>query len=370
MSINELAIDASRMIDGRRTGTEHYSVEIIRALSGIETRPALTLYSRDDPPTSRVVGTLKRSFGPRRLWTHIGLSRAMYIDKPDALFVPSHVIPLIHPDPTVVTVHDLGYLEEPESHPCRQRWMLDRTTRWNVRAARRIIAISGQTREDLVNRYGVHPGKVRVVHHGLDHDRFKPLPPDHSTPVLQRHGITQPYLLFVSTIQPRKNVVKLIEAFEAIDDPELTLVIAGQSGWLSDPIERRVSEGPLSGRVKRVGYVSDEDLPALYSAAKAFALPSLYEGFGMGIVESMGCGTPVVTSNIPSLAEVAGGAALLVDPESVTSISEGIRNALQPASQDRLSRLGIERAATFTWERTAMATLDVIEEAFRDSKGS
>ena len=370
MPINNLAVDASRMVTGQRTGTEHYSVEIIRALAGIDTRPPITLYTRADHPTPRVVGTLTKSFGPRRLWTHIGLSRAMYKDKPDALFVPSHVVPLVHPRATVATVHDLGYLSESESHPRRQRLMLKETTQWSVRAARRIIAISGQTRDDLVNHCGVNAGKIRVIHHGLDHDRFKPLPPDATAPVLARYDITPPYLLFVSTVQPRKNLTRLIEAFESLDDPQLLLVIAGKSGWLSDPIERRIHDSPAAIRMRRVGHVPDDDLPALYSAAEVFTFPSLYEGFGMGVIEAMACGTPVLTSNSSSLAEVAGDAAVLVDPRDVGSISAGIREARGPATQQHLRRLGLDHALDFTWERSAAETLEVIEEAYRDSHES
>lgn len=370
MPINELAVDASRMVTGQRTGTEHYSVEIIRALAAIRTRPPITLYTRADHPTQRVVGTLTKSFGPSRLWTHIGLSRAMHENKPDALFVPSHVVPLVHPRATVVTVHDLGYLSEPESHPRRQRMMLNSTTQWNVRAASKVIAISGQTRDDLVHHYGVNTGKIRVIHHGLDHDRFKPLPPDVAAPVVAKHNITPPFLLFVSTLQPRKNLTRLIEAFESLDDPRLSLVIAGKSGWLSEPIERRIRDSPATNRMRRIGHVPDDDLPALYSAAEVFTFPSLYEGFGMGVIEAMACGTPVVTSNSSSLAEVAGDAAVLVDPRDVGSIAAGIREARDPATQRRLRSLGLDHTQHFTWERSAAETLEVIEEAYRDSHES
>ncbi|MBA2453264.1 MAG: glycosyltransferase family 4 protein [Chloroflexia bacterium] len=367
MPITDLAVDASRMITGQRTGTEHYSVEIIRALASIDTRPPVTLYTRADYPTTRVVGTLTKSFGPRRLWTHIGLSRAMYEDKPDALFVPSHVVPLVHPRATVATVHDLGYLGDPESHPRRQRMMLNGTTQWNVRAARRIIAISAKTRDDLVNHYDVNVDKIRVIHHGVDHARFKPLPPDATAPVLAKHDITPPYLLFVSTVQPRKNLTRLIEAFESLDDRRLSLVIAGKSGWLSEPIERRIHDSPAASRMRRVGHVPDDDLPALYSAAEVFTFPSLYEGFGMGVIEAMACGTPVVTSNSSSLSEVAGDAAVLVKPTDVRSIAAGIHDACDPATRQRLRELGLDHAQNFTWERSAAQTLEVIEEAYRDS---
>lgn len=352
------------MVTEQRTGTEHYSAEIIQAIASLSKRPPITLYSRSGVPQPDVMGVNVKRLGPRRLWTHIGLSRAMLRDKADALFVPSHVVPLVHPAATVVTIHDLGYLQDSESHPRRQRFVLDHTTRWNARAASRIIAISRQTRDDLVNHYGVDAGKIHIIHHGLDHRHFRPMAPDEISSVLAQNNITPPYLFFLSTVQPRKNLVRLIETFESLDDTALSLVVAGKSGWLSEPIERRIRESPAAERIRRIGHVPDDHRPALYSAADVFVLPSLYEGFGMGIVESMACGTPVVTSNTSSLIEVAGMAAMLVDPLSVESISAGIQQARQPAEGARLRELGLKHAQHFTWEKAAAETLAVIEEAY------
>lgn len=360
MSIDRLAIDASRSSPGAWTGTEWYSHEIIRAIAALPDRPALTLYTRSAETFVPGRAITHRFVDQRRLWTHLGLSRASRRDRPEALFVPSHVIPIIHPKTSVVTVHDLGYLRERAAHPRRSRMMLDATTRWNARAAARIIAISTQTRDDLIDHYGVRPERVAVVHHGVDHERFRPLPVEQVRPTLDRLGLARPYLLFVSTIQPRKNLPRIVAAFELLDKPDLSLVIAGKPGWMSEPTLERITASPAREQIKLLGYVAAEDLPALYNGAEAFVFPSLYEGFGMGVLEAMACGCPVVTSDRSSLPEVAGDAAVLVDPTSTEAIAAGIRTALEPDRRTALVEAGFSRAAGFTWERAARETMDVI----------
>jgi glycosyltransferase involved in cell wall biosynthesis len=362
-----IAIDASRAGATARTGTEWYSFELLRALIGLDDRPPLTLYHRATPHAAldgpRVHHRLIRQ---RRLWTHIGLSSAMRHDKPPALFVPSHVVPGVHPPASVVTVHDLGYLAEPDAHPTRTRRMLDLTTRWNARVARNVIAISGQTRDDLIEHYGTDPDKITIIHSGVDHARFRVLGDADVREVTSRLGIDRPYIFFLSTVQPRKNLVRLIEAFEALDDPGILLVIAGASGWLRDTIEERIARSSASAHIRRLGKVADEDVPALYNGASVFALPSLYEGFGMGVLEAMACGCPVVTSNRSSLPEVAGDAAVLVDPFDVASIRDGLIQALTPSECERLVAAGISRARQFDWQQTASETLTVIQRAMHD----
>lgn len=266
-----------------------------------------------------------------------------------------------------MTVHDVGYLHEPDAHPRRQRLMLDRTTRWNVRSARRVIAISGQTRDDLIEHYRAEPGRVSVIHHGVDHQRFRPGPVDGDAERLSAMGVDRPYLLFVSTVQPRKNVVRLVEAFESLNVADLSLVVAGKSGWMSDPIEDRIRSSSAVQKILRVGRVPDADLPALYRGAVAFVLPSLFEGFGMGVLEAMACGTPVVTSNSGALAEVAGDAAILVDPVSIGDIAGGIERALEGDISGERRRLGLHRASGFTWRKTAEQTIRVIQDAFDET---
>lgn len=363
MAINSLAIDASRMTTDARTGTENYSVQIIGHLAELDNAPPITLYAREGHLVDPVPNTKLVTSGPGRLWTHVGLSRAMRRDRPDALFVPSHVIPAWHPPATVVTIHDLGYLHHPEAHPRRQRIMLDRTTRWNVRAADRIIAISSETRDDLVSLYHADPAKITVIHHGVDTKRFSPIATISDSGTLERYGIHLPFLLFVSTVQPRKNVERLVEAFELLDQSDLMLVIAGRPGWLSERIEARIEASSHRDRIVRTGYLPDEDLPALYRSASAFVMPSLFEGFGMGVLEAMASGTPVVVSNRGSLAEVAGDAGVLIEPESIHSIAAGVREALDGRRAPNLVAGGLARSQQFSWPAAAQATLRVIEDA-------
>lgn len=362
----DLAIDASRAGAGQRSGTEWYSAALIDALVRLEDRPAITLYTRNGPlalPPATCVE--QREVRAKRLWTHVGLSAAMVRDRPRQLFVPSHVIPLLHPRNSVITLHDVGFLVHPDQHPSRQRRILQLTTRWNARMARRIIAVSGQTRDDLVNLLGVASSKVRVVHSGVDHTRFHPGTPDARADLqaLAEHGIRPPYLLFLSTVHPRKNVDRLLDAFRLLDNPHLQLIIAGRTGWLANGLETRIVAGVSSGRVVRLGYVADELVPILYRRAAAFVLPSLYEGFGMGVLEAMASGCPVVIADRSSLPEIAGGHAIAVDPFDVSAIASGIRDALDPQRAQQLRTAGLRHAATFTWERTARETLAVLRDA-------
>lgn len=364
MRCDPIAIDASRANAGMRTGTEWYSYELIRAMIALTDRPALTLYHRGsadetlDGPNVR-----HRLVTQSRLWTHVGLSAAMRRDRPAALFVPSHVVPIVHPPASVVTIHDLGYLAEPDAHPPYSRRMLDIASRWNARAARRIIAISGQTRDDLIRHYRARPDKIAVVHSGVDHDRFRIIEPDVVRTTLRQLGIVQPYVFFLSTIQPRKNLDRLVQAFERLESDNLLLVIGGRSGWLNQEIDERIRTSPASSQILRLGPVADDDVPALYNGAEAFALPSLYEGFGMGVLEAMACGCPVVTSNRSSLPEVSGGAAILVDPLDVASIRDGLRHAMSAPWREALRAAGLARARQFSWEHTASQSLAVIQSA-------
>ncbi|NWF79961.1 MAG: glycosyltransferase family 4 protein [Chloroflexi bacterium] len=361
-----IAIDASRISVAERTGTERYSYEVIAALARIDRWHRYTLYTNGLPPALPPLGpnVTLRSLPLPRLWTHARLGPALVHDRPALLFVPAHVIPLLHPAASVVTIHDLGYLAFPEAHTARRRLELELSTRWNLRAARRVIAISQATRDDLVRQYGADPARVAVVHHGVSAG-FQPV----ADPALRaaaraRHGLDAPYFLYVGTIQPRKNLVRLIEAFARAAVPGMLLALAGRRGWLSAPIERRAAELGLGERVRFLGYLPDTDLPALLGDATAFVFPSLYEGFGMPVLEAMACGAPVLTSSTSALPEVAGNAALLVDPHDTAAMADALgRLAADEALRAELRARGYARAALFTWERCARATLAVLEQA-------
>lgn len=363
-----IAIDISRLSASERTGTERYSYELLAALAQLDRWQPYTLYSNGLPSALPPLGPnfSLRSLPLPRLWTHARLGPALIRERPGLLFVPAHVIPLLHP-PSVVTIHDLGYLTFPEAHPARRRLELDLTTRWSLRAARHVIAISQATKADLVHHYGAEPERISVIHHGLS-PAFRP-PADHAqvAAVRAHHGLSEPYFLYVGTIQPRKNLAGLIEAFARalprLDQGEALplLALAGREGWLSTAIRRRADELGIGERVRFLGYLPDQELPALLSAALAFVFPSFYEGFGMPVLEAMACGAPVLTANSTALPEVAGDAALLVAPSDRDAIAAGlIRLANEPALRAELRTRGLARAAQFTWERCARATLEVL----------
>ncbi len=363
-----IGVDASRATRSQRTGTETYSAEIIRRLPALVGGHRLRLYT-NRPPS----GKLRALGAPAewrvmpfpRLWTHLRLSLEMMRDPPDVLFVPAHVVPLLHPRRCVVTVHDLGYIPFRDAHPTFSRWYLELSTRWNVRVAERILADSEATRQDLAHHYAVDPAKVTVVYPGYDSQRFRPVTARESlTHVRQRYGINGPYVLFLGTLQPRKNLVRLVEAFAQIENGNARLVIAGQRGWMTDELFQRVGSLGLTGRVLFPGYVESEDVPALLSGATLFAFPSLYEGFGLPVIEAMACGTPTVCSNAASLPEVAGDAALLVEPRDTAALAQALRRLLDNETLRRdLSDRGLERARRFSWESCARRVAEVLTEA-------
>jgi glycosyltransferase involved in cell wall biosynthesis len=369
MPLSTLGIDASRTSVAEKTGTEWYSSEIISALARLEERPRLRLYRRPGVSFAALTGVEEITIDRKRLWTHIGLSSELRRSPVDALFVPAHVLPRSHPKATVVTIHDIGYRFEPGAHTLQRRTMLELTTRWNARRAARIIAPSLATSRDLHREYGVDAARIDVIHHGLDHRRFRPIPESEVESVLSKLGIPRPYLLFVSTIQPRKNLQRIVSAFESREFAGFKLVVAGGAGWKSGAIIERMRLSSRRNDILQLGYVSNDDLAALYNGAAAFVFPSLYEGFGMGVIEAMACGCPVVTSTASSLPEIAGDAAILVDPYAVPDIRDGILEALEPSNRDLLRTRGFRRAQSFTWQRAAQQTMSSIQMAYREEAG-
>jgi glycosyltransferase involved in cell wall biosynthesis len=368
-----IGIDASRAVSDRRTGTENYSLHLIRALLSSGAKHHFRLYF-NQPPAPRLFpdGTEQRILRFPRLWTHVRLSWEMLREPPDLLFVPSHVLPLAHPCRSVVTVHDLGYLYYPETHTLPQNLYLRWSTRHNAASSARILADSEATCRDLIHYYRISPEKIRVVYPGRDPSLAPTEDPALIANVRDRYGIGGPYLLYVGTLHPRKNLVRLVQAFCHLVSGDsnreslardVQLVLAGQKGWLYHEIYGEVRRLGLEGRVVFTGYVADAHLPALLSGALAFAYPSLHEGFGLPILEAMSCGTPVVCSNTSSLPEVAGDAALLVDPLHTESLTAALYRVLtDPALRQELVQRGFLQSKAFSWQRSARETLQVLEE--------
>jgi len=367
-----IGIDASRAVVAYPTGTEVYSWRLIQALLTLETPHRFRLYFRSAPTATSFPGADLRVIPFPRLWTHLRLSWEMARRPPDALFVPAHVLPLVHPPVSLVTVHDLGYLFYPETHPRRQRLYLDLSTRWNVRTAAHILADSESTRSDLMAQYCAPPDKITVVYPGFDETLAPVRDAAAIEAVKARYGITGDYFLYLGVIQPRKNLVRLVEAFAQPEirnlKPEVHLILAGKRGWLYDDFltqVRHLGEPALSALAERVifpGYIPDKDKAALMSGALAFVFPSLYEGFGLPVLEAQACGCPVITSTTSSLPEVAGDAALLVDPGDTVAIAAAmLRLAVDPALRRELVERGLTNVRRFSWTTGARSVLSVIE---------
>jgi glycosyltransferase involved in cell wall biosynthesis len=366
-----IGVDASRALRARRTGTERYSLEIIRHLVRLPASAAHRWRLYVDAPlaadTFPQLPHLESCLLPaRRMWTHRSLASEILQRPPDVLFVPSHVIPLVLPPsrlpPAVVTIHDLGYHWFPEAHTRAQHAYLKWSTRWSVAVATQVIAVSQATARDITHWLGAPVDKVRVVHEAAV--ELSAPTPELVDAVRARYGLARPYALYVGTIQPRKNVCRLIEAYSRLPDPGWDLVVAGGRGWLSDTFDAQVARAGVAGRVHFPGYVPDAYLPGLLTGATFFCFPSLFEGFGLPVLEAQARGVPVMTANGSSLPEIAGDAALYVDPTDVDAIAAAmLRLSWDEELRQRLIAAGYENVKRFSWDKAAHETLAVLEAA-------
>lgn len=280
----------------------------------------------------------------------------------DVIHTPIFIVPPRKKQPLVVTVHDLTLLHFPQHHPWNTRILMGTGLRRAVRDADAFLAISENTRQDLIRLSGVAPERVHVTPLAAD-PLFRPLADNGA---LARHGIDRPYVLYVGTLEPRKNIGVLLQAFAALEDKELTLVLAGAKGWMYDDIFAAVEQLGIRERIKVTGYVADEDLPILYSQAQVFVYPSLFEGFGLPVLEAMQCGAPVITTNVSSLPEVAGKAAILFAPDDVAGLTKALQRVLsEPGLCDEMRGKSLEQASRFSWRRTAELTAEVYRHVMR-----
>ena len=302
---------------------------------------------------------------PRIVWEQVFLPGVCARERLDLLHGLAFVSPLLCPCPTVITVHDLSFALFPEFFRGPNGMYLRLFTRSACRRAAKIIAVSENTRADVMRLYGVSGERVVAIPHGVS-PAFHPRPAAQVAEFRRTRGLPDHFILFVGTLEPRKNLVKLIEAFSNLTCriPNTQLVLIGGKGWYYDQIFATIERMNLKDRVFLAGYVPNEDLPLWYNAADVFAFPSRYEGFGLPVLEAMACGTPTVTSTASSLPKVAGDAALTVPPDDVDALSTALHRALTDgALRQELSSKGLARAATFTWEETARCTVAVYRQA-------
>ncbi len=353
-----------------RTGVGRYGAALLGALRshpGVERVVAFCASALEDgnpvarrfwssPLVPRALGHLLAGPAVRHLGRRLG--GAVY-------FEPNYVL-VKYDGPAIATIHDLSTLRFPEFHPARRVRLHERHLRATVARADHLITVSELVRREAMDLLGVAPGRITAVPNGIDRS-FRPLPPDDATlrRTLARSGLTAGgYVLSVGTLEPRKNIDTLLTAWQGLPAAlrqAHSLVLAGSTGWKSAGTESRLAALERTGEVRRLGFVPDAELPALYAGARLFVYPSLYEGFGLPPLEAMATGTPVLTSRGTAMEEVAAGAALLVDPRDPEEIGRVLAAALgSPELLRDLARRGVTRAAEFSWERAADAIVTVL----------
>lgn len=302
--------------------------------------------------------------GPKKLWTRFALPLNLYLDsKPDLFFTPSHYGPRFSPIPTAISIMDLSYIHYPQLFRKSDLYQLKNWTKYSAKKAAKIFTISEFSKNDIIKTYGKNPEDIVVTYPGIKQVSSIKYEVLSMSEIDKKFGIKNPYILFVGTLQPRKNIVKLVEAFSRLKNQKMALVIVGKRGWLFDEILASPKRYGVENRVKFLDFVGDEDLPSLYKNATCFVLPSLYEGFGLPVLEAMKYGCPVILSKVSSLPEAGGDAALYFDPSDTNDITEKMEKVISSEKlRQEMIKKGYEQVKKFSWEKTARQTLKVLEE--------
>lgn len=373
-----IGLDGIPLVEAR-TGVGHYTFELARGLAEAAPADEFELVSpfpftsliadgsdRNLPANLRTVRAEVNAL-KKRWWT-IGLPLYARHSALTLFHGTNYNVPLWHRCATVVTIHDLSLFLFPETHEDHLVRRAHRRLPTMARTADLIITPSESVRREVCEHLPVKVGKVVAVPEAPRRS-FRPIPLEDTIETKRRLGIEDEFLLFVGTVEPRKNLLTLVQAFDEILRTTTLcpqLVIAGKRGWLVDDLFSYIKRSGIDERILFTGYVSDEDLCALYSSCRVCVYPSLYEGFGLPPLEAMACGAPVITARIGSIIETVGQAARLVDPKDVRALAQTIVEVLENADERRhLSSVGLERAAEFTWERTARQTFDVYHQALK-----
>jgi alpha-1,3-rhamnosyl/mannosyltransferase len=358
------------------TGIGRYALELARGLARHPAIDELRLYSAyrwvDDPAhalaANRTIAAIRRSvpFKTQALELYTQLRGTLFRLHTRRLrgwllHTPNYAL-LPFDGPALTTVHDLSWLSFPEAHPVERVRFLDRHLPATLARANLVLTDSKFIAAEIASRFGLPPAKIRAIPLGVD-AAYRPRERAEIETTLARHALQNvAYLLVVATLEPRKNLPRLVRAYAALP-AELKarhpLVIAGARGWLNGELERAIAPLEAAGTVRRLGYVGEDELPLIYAGAHAFAFPSLYEGFGLPVLEAMASGVPVLTSNVSSLPEIAGDAALTVDPRDDAALRAGLERLLEDSPWRAAAvQRGIMRAREYPWSRCIDATVE------------
>lgn len=363
-----IGIDASRATKSFQRGSDQYSFYLIKNLARLDFQNEYWLYSPypPHPELTRLPQNFHWKILPFfRFWTHIRLSSEMLCHPPNLLFVPSHVLPWIHPQKTVVTIHDLAYRYFPSAYPALNRFYEYLALKL-AQGASKIIVPSQATKNDLLKWTKINPEKIVVIHHGVDYAIYQ-------SP--QEKKVNYPYLLFLGKLEERKNLKRIIEAFAMLKKEKKLphkLVLVGQPGFRYQEIDAKIQTLPQSIQKEIIptGYLPTHEVIRWLKNADILLFPTLYEGFGLPVLEAMAAGVPVLASQIPALKEIASDAAFFVDPQKPKEIATGIERLLSDQDvRKQLIQKGQERAKSFSWQKCAQETLNVLQAVFQEKGG-
>lgn len=368
-----IGIDGNEANVTKRLGVGEIAYNLIKNLSTLQ-KSNITVYLKDSPvyDLKHLNNNLNfRILKPGKLWTQWRLPLDLYLHqpRPDVFFTPTHYAPRFSPVPTVISIMDLAYLYFPELFKKRDIYKLKNWTGYSAKNAKKVITISKSTKFDIIKEYKIDEHKIAVIYPGIKPVQDLKISSNEMNNILKtKYDIIGPFILFVGTIQPRKNIGRLIEAFSRVIlnrkiPAGLQLIIIGKKGWLYDEILKKPKELSIEEKVKFLDFVPDEDLAVFYKKAICYVLPSLYEGFGLPVLEAMKYGCPVITSKISSLPEAGGEAAIYVDPENIGDIAEKITTVITDAHlRNEMREKGKKQLAKFSWEKSAKETLKILEE--------
>lgn len=353
----------------RRAGIHNYIAQLLRHVALLNSDYDLIVYCNN--PQALGDAGLKLHSTPlpagqpygRILWEQLLWPVAALRHKLDLLHSMAFVTPYLYSKPSVVTVYDLSFIHYPEQYPRLRQQYLTRQTGRSCRSARRVVAISESSREDIHRHYGVPLARIDVVSPGVE-AVYRPLASTEIEDFRRRKVLPERFIMHVGTLQPRKNIPLLLDAFADLAHDDVALVLVGGKGWLYDEIFDRVRTLGFQDRVLFQGYVPDDELPLWYNAASVLAFPSLYEGFGMPVLEAMACGTPVVAARTSAVPEAAGDAALLFAPLDKAALGERLAAVLDdPALAAKMREEGLNQVRQYSWQRSAREMLDVYRKA-------
>jgi len=362
-----IGIDASTANKKQKTGVEWYSYHLIRELAKIDQTNTYRLYTPE--PLESGLLNLGNNFSEQILkwpfkymWLQGRLSLEMQKNPPDVLLVPAQPLPIICPKKSINTIHDLGFIKYPKVYSRKQLKYLKWSVGHAARKAKKIITISNFTKSELIKLYGIKEEQIKVTYLGYDQTIFRSIEDKNILErVKEKYSLADNFLLFVGRIESKKDVATLVQAFELVENEKLELVLVGQPGFGYEKINQLIKKSPKKKLIKQVGWVEEGIVPLLMNACQAFIFPSLYEGFGLPIVQAMACGTPIVASDIPTLKEIGQDACLYFETRSEEDLARKIDQIMHDKElSDNLVEKGLDLCQQFTWQKCAEQTLRLI----------